>query len=74
MRVLTVFDLLAVLLLFAFGSAAACSGEPLANLAIPPAVGAAVGIIAGRPRIGLATGFAIAAAFIVAGLIAASGY
>ena len=53
MRVLTIFDLFAVLLLFVFATAAACSGEPLASFAIGPAVSAAVGIIAGRLRAGM---------------------
>jgi hypothetical protein len=67
MRVLTIFDLFAVLLLFAFATAAACSGEPLAIFALPPAVG----MIAGRLRFGLVAGVAIDVAFIGAGLIAA---
>jgi hypothetical protein len=74
MRVLTVFDLVAVLLLFAFGSITAVSGELLAILALPAAVGAAVGVIAGRLRLGLGAGVAIDAAFIATAFIALAGH
>jgi hypothetical protein len=69
MRILTVLDLLVVLLLFAIGSIAACSGDPLAILAVPPAVGAAVGLLAGRLQRGLRTGVAIDIGFVVAALL-----
>jgi hypothetical protein len=43
MRLLTITDLVAAVGLFAIGSAAACSGDTIAILAIRLAVGAAVG-------------------------------
>jgi hypothetical protein len=49
MRVLAVLDLFVVLALFAIGSIAACSAEPIALFAIAPSVGAAVGVLAGPP-------------------------
>jgi hypothetical protein len=72
MRILTLFDLLAVVALFAI-MAIASVGDALAFLIVPPVVGGAVGIIAGRREFGLAAGLTITVAFMAAGLIAAAG-
>ena len=56
MRLLTFTDLLLCLGLFAIGSFIACSGDPLWLFALPLIVGAAVGVLGGRLRTGLATG------------------
>jgi hypothetical protein len=64
MRVLSVFDLLIALVLFAVASAAAVSHDSFAILAIPICVCGAVGSICGRLPVGLAAGMVIDAAFI----------
>ena len=70
MRVLTITDLFIGLGLFAIGSFIACSRNPLWVYALSLIVGAAVGVLGGRLRLGLATGVAIDMAFIATALIA----
>jgi hypothetical protein len=69
MRTLVVSDLLLALLLFAVASAAGCSADPLAVLAIPICVLGAVGAIAGRVQSYLAAGLIFVMLFVALTLV-----